>query len=306
MIDTAHLARIWQAHDLGTIRHVERPARGSVNTCLIVNDTLVARFATNDIKGSGRFAGEARAYQLLAGAGLPVPQVVALDQSHTLVPYDYLISTRLPGTPIIDLWPDLTAAEQAGLAYEAGQALARIHGVRVRGFGNLYAGEAGRFERWPDYVRDYLTRYTALARDLGVIDAAFEARLFTAYARVEPQLAAVTQAALLHSDYQFENLLGEGAALTGVLDFEWALAGDPVWDLIVEDKWGVMCPGSHRHVMAGYEALRPLDPHHGPRLDLYKLLMHLESAVDAARSADVAWLGRSLRAVRDLLTRLLS
>ncbi len=102
---------IWEAYGLGSIQTITRLATGSINYCLIVNNAYVIPF---DITGKieSRFQSEALAYHYLRDSGVPVPQVVALDQSKELVPYEYLITTRLYGTPVIDGWSSLSARER--------------------------------------------------------------------------------------------------------------------------------------------------------------------------------------------------
>ena len=39
----------------------------------------------------------------------PVPQALVLDDSHVLLPYDYLITTRLPGETLASSWQRLPA-----------------------------------------------------------------------------------------------------------------------------------------------------------------------------------------------------
>jgi aminoglycoside phosphotransferase (APT) family kinase protein len=128
------LPLIWEAHGLGSIRTITWPARGSINYCLIVNNAYVIRF---DITGKtvSRFQSEALAYHHLCASGVPVPRVVALDQSKELVPYEYLITTRLEGTPVIDGWSDLSVQERERIAYEAGRYLAVIYSHTFDRFG---------------------------------------------------------------------------------------------------------------------------------------------------------------------------
>src|SRR5579864_2328238 len=119
---------------LSSIQTTTRPARGSINYCLIVNNAYVIRF---DITGKtvSRFQSKALAYQNLCDSGLPVPEVVAFDRSKELVPYEYLITTRLEGTPVIDSWSGLSAQERERVACEAGRYLAVIHSHTFDRFG---------------------------------------------------------------------------------------------------------------------------------------------------------------------------
>ena len=43
-------------------------------------------------------------------------------------------------------------------------------------------------------------------------------------------LAQVRSGALAHCDFHYENILQDGGRLSGLLDFEWAISGDPAYD----------------------------------------------------------------------------
>ena len=94
------LQAICTAHGLGKIERVVTPRQGNINRCLIINDAYVLRFDVLEWGGANRYAGEKWAYDLLRATDVPVPQVVALDSSKTLVAYDYLILTKMPGQSI--------------------------------------------------------------------------------------------------------------------------------------------------------------------------------------------------------------
>jgi aminoglycoside phosphotransferase (APT) family kinase protein len=281
------LQRTWETHGLGSIRTITRPARGSINYCLVVNDAYVIRF---DISGKivSRFQSEALAYHYLRDSGVPVPQVVALDQSRELLPYEYLISTRLEGTPVIDSWSGLSVQERERIAYEAGRYLAVIHSHRFDRFGKLRDLASGGFACWHDYSADYFHRYARQALDLGNIDTSLRDRMQAILERYRPLWDAVTKGSLVHSDYHFENILQHNGAVSGIIDFEWAYSGDPTIDLVAEDLWEQMCPGSKPFVYAGYTGLRQLDPNHDLKMALYKLYTYLEFLVDSKRRADEA------------------
>ena len=278
------LQHIWEAYGLGSIRTITRPARGSINYCLIVNNAYVIRF---DVTGRtvSRFQSEALAYCYLCDSGVPVPEVVAFDRSKELVPYEYLITTRLEGMPVIDSWSSLSAQQRERIAYEAGSYLAVIHSHTFDRFGKLRDLASGGFACWYDYSADYFHRYAHQALDLGIIDTSLRDRMQAILEQYRPLWDAVTKGSLVHSDYHFENILQHNGAVSGILDFEWAYSGDPTLDLVAEDLWEHMYPGSKPFVYAGYTSLRQLDPNHDLKMALYKLYTYLEFLVDSKRRA---------------------
>ena len=279
------LQRIWKAHGLGSIRTITRPARGSINYCLIVNNAYVIRFDITGKTGS-RYQNEALAYHSLRDSAVPIPQVVELDRSRELLPYEYLITTRLEGTPVIDSWSSLSAQEREQVAYEAGRYLAVIHRHTFDRFGKLRDLASGGFACWYDDCADYFHRYARQALDLGIIDTSLRDRMQAILEQYRPLWDALTQGCLVHSDYHFENILQHNGAVSGIVDFEWAYSGDSTCDLVAEDLWEQVCPGSQPCVYAGYTSLRQLDANHDLKLALYKLYTHLEFLVDSKRRAD--------------------
>src|SRR5215212_6648099 len=122
-ITGATIRALWAAHGLGAVHSITTPGGGVRNESYIVNGELVIRFNTRDPQFA-KFSNERAAYDLLAPGPLPVPRVVALDESRTFVPYDYIILTRLTGAGIAAGRDTLTPEQLDHLAGAAGQALA--------------------------------------------------------------------------------------------------------------------------------------------------------------------------------------
>ncbi|MGI8857871.1 MAG: phosphotransferase family protein [Thermomicrobiales bacterium] len=276
-ITDATIRAIWEAQGFGAPRQIAGAASGVSNQCFIVDDARVIRFNTIDTTVP-KFDNERVAYELLAGRGLPVPSVVALDTSRRLCPYEYIILTRLPGKNLAESWRTLPPVRVRALAREAGVALARMHAITLPAFGKLREQDAPRFHSWPDYFGDYARRYIdAAARD-GLLDDALRARLEGALHRAGGLLTRVTQGVLVHSDYHYENILHDGGRLSGILDFEWALSGDPSYDFMNADVRASQIPASEAAFVAGYQSIRPLDAEHDRRINLYRLFLRLETA----------------------------
>jgi aminoglycoside phosphotransferase (APT) family kinase protein len=260
---------------------------GQRNESYLVNDRWVLRVNTRDPQFA-KFRNERAAYALVAPFDLPVPTVVVLDEGRTLVPYDYIILTRLPGTSVAASRATLTPAQGEGLAYAAGECLARLHGITLPGFGKLSERDQHPFPTWPAFFNDYVQRYLGPACAAGLLDPALAGRLDRALTRAQPLLARVTPGVLVHSDFHYANLLQADGRLVGILDFEWALAGDPTTDFMAEPARAVQLPGSAAAFLAGYQATRAFDREHAPRLAVYRLFLALEDAVTAHRWGDHA------------------
>jgi Ser/Thr protein kinase RdoA (MazF antagonist) len=288
---------IWAAHRLGPVTHITQPLGGVRNLCFYVNDSFVVRFNTQD-RGSAKFQNERVAYDLLAQQSLPVPQVLVLDDSHTVTSYDFSITTRLPGQPLALGWQLLPADQLHTLIYAIGQCLARIHACTFPAFGKLHSLT---YTSWADYVYDYVERYLRPANDMHLLDTALRTAIERSLDRAMSDFARVTQPALVHCDFHYENILHMNGHLSGVLDFEWALAGDPAYDFMIGDVRERMVPHSEAAFVAGYQSIRSFSPNHQRRVHWYQLYLQLEEAVTYQRMGDSQRAVTALQRLRQLI-----
>lgn len=286
------IQRVFEAHDLGPVESVRVPERGSVNGVAIINEALVLRAADSHYAyPTPRYLNEAEAYRVLARRGVPVPEVVLLDTSREIIDRDLLITTLLPGTPLIDAWEPFDEETRSRAAADAGRLLAGIHGVGQMAFGKLHGPH---FTTWSEFVIDMLGREMMICLEAGVLDMVTAYRVQAAFEAHATRLDQVVSPALLHSDYNTENLLvDEEGRITGVLDMEWCLAGDPAWDFQIDYRWEATCPGMLMPFYAGYHNQRPRFPIDTNRARLYRVILQLESLTDFS-GAEQAAAGRLL------------
>jgi len=288
---------IWSAHRLGPVTHITQPRGGVRNLCFYVNDSLVVRFNTQDLS-SAKFQSERMAYDLLAQQSLPVPEVLVLDESRTIAPYDLIITTRLPGQTLASSWQSLPADRLHTLIYTIGQALARIHACTFPAFGKLRSLD---YVTWTGYVQDYVERYLRSANDMRLLDVTLGTDIERAIDRALGDLKYVTQPSLVHCDLHYENILHVDGELSGLLDFEWALAGDPAYDFMIGDVRERMVPGSEATLVAGYQSIRSFRTNHEKCVHWYRLFLQLEEAVTYQRMGGTQCAATALQQLRRLL-----
>ncbi|MFQ3646543.1 MAG: phosphotransferase [Anaerolineae bacterium] len=266
---------IFHAHGLGEVRTITRTTRGSVNDVFLINGAYVLRVQP---RRHMRLYAEKQAYELLRQSGVPVPQVVALDTSGLRIPYSYLLLTYLPGERLIDVWPTLSSETRAKVALEVGAHLARIHNVSLDFYGHLGLNQQ-RFNNFYEYAIDCCARFVLPASQTRLYTPKMHEQLTTLLHICRPYIQHVSPH-LVHNDYHFENILVENDTVTGIIDIEWALSGDPTWDFLVEDKWEEQCAGSRALVYEGYRSVRRLDPQHRLKTRLYKAIHALETIAE--------------------------
>lgn len=207
---------------------------------------------------------------------VPVPMVLLADDSKRVLDLNFIVMTKLEGSPLGRLEPQLTPP-QLGSAYALiGQLLREFHRIPMEAFG--YIGANGistphstnhaylsfQFDR---KLKEFTSRGGAapLARRIAA-HIADRARL----------LHECTHPVLCHNDLHAGNLLaiatGSGMRLSGVLDFEGALAGDPLMD-VAKSLYYLRNP-QRRSLLEGYGD--PGRPQWRETLDFYHLYFVLE------------------------------
>ena len=195
---------------------------------------------------------EAELLELASSAQVPVPKVIESLHSTDGLGDGYLmewLQGETMGQRIVKL-PELQSARE-NLAFDCGQALARIHAIevtdRLREVLHSVAPE--------DLVRETWEAYITLETPQPMID-------FTAQWLLN-NLPPESDSALVHGDFRNGNLMVAEQGITAVLDWELCHLGDPMRDL------GWLCVNSWRfgrrdlpvggfgtvdELVAGYEA----------------------------------------------------
>ncbi|MGH8890080.1 MAG: phosphotransferase family protein, partial [Acidothermaceae bacterium] len=165
---------------------------------------------------------------VLADIGIPVPRVVAYDDSCDHVAFSVLVMTKLRGRDLGFELPAMSRPQMTRLAEQITEMQRKVATLPSgTGCGFVGIGDAATrtwadvvrhptfkppVENWPDDCADLVPRVNAL------IDL------------VEPHLAAVTPVCFL-DDVTTKNVLVEDFALTGVVDFDVVCHGDPLFQI---------------------------------------------------------------------------
>jgi aminoglycoside phosphotransferase (APT) family kinase protein len=156
---------------------------------------------------------EFRLLKFLKTNGLPVPEPVGMDHSGELFSDDCLILTYLEGRP------DFCPANPVEHALKMAQTLSRIHST---------SGVPAELSFLPQIGQGQC--FKPQPAELGA--ALGDDRLWAAVNAGWP-CSSTYPAALLHGDFWPGNILWQDGQLSGVIDWEDAVIGDPLTDLAI-------------------------------------------------------------------------
>lgn len=239
--------------------------------------------------GAARFERTAAVIGRAERAGVPVPRVLAADDSTEDGPWGYLVLEHVEGTSWHRLRPQLGDAEVRAAHHQIGAALAALHTVRFASFGELDSNLRPDGDSLLDAIRQRAARRISQPPRRLIFDQAL--------ARWSHLFDPHPPATLCHDDLHHDNVVfrrrDRSWKLAAVLDWDKAWAGPAESDCARVGFWDDMTgPG----FWEAYPAARPGTSAQRTRAAMFQLLWCLEYEDFSPRHvADTANLRRRLR-----------
>lgn len=218
----------------------------------------------------------------VAKSGVPVPHVLGCDASRTRVPFAWQALERIPH-PDLNQWWKAGSLDEAKVAYEIGQNVARWQAIKPKGFGpfdpEAWRGGKGPVGFHPDYPTYYHLRLEDHLRFLVTRSFFSNERADEIRALIEAHagLLQLDHGVLVHKDLALWNVLGTPDSVVAFIDFDDAISGDPMDDLSL-----LACFHDRvflKHAFAGYASGRPVPDDWRPRFWLHLLRNLIVKAV---------------------------
>ena len=173
---------------------------------------------------------------------VPVAEILAHDVTRAHLPRDFILMSRLPGEALSSA--AVTRGAAARLYGEVGAALREIHSITRGAYG--YLGAHRCMKAQPDWPGAFGVMWNKLLDDI-VACGGYSAEEADALRRaLDANVKAFGHnpgSHLLHMDVWAQNILCDSAGrLTGIVDFDRALWGDPEIEFAVLDYCGVSTP----------------------------------------------------------------
>jgi len=277
-LDDAVLRRLITAHlpiDADRLRF--QPIRtGKHNRSFVVHtdhDDVVLRIAPPQ-KGMlfyerNMMAQEPAIHALLREkTSIPVAEILAYDDSHVLIDHTYMVMQRLPGRALCDM-PGVSTRFYDRVLVQVGGYLRQMHALTAQQYG--YLGAHHPMEPQATWWEAFRAMWNALLDDVqqaGGYSAAEADTLRQLLDAHRQHLDQPVPASLLHMDVWSQNILvDENGTVTGIVDMDRALWGDPEIEFAVLDY----CDISRPAFWTGYGHPRAITPAARIRQQFYLL-----------------------------------
>jgi len=229
---------------------------------------------------------EFRTLAALDGSALPAPGALWLDAEGEVIGAPGFLMKRLPGSADLrELLRTDRVERNRAVALAMARAAARLHGVSVAGH------ELGAIPG-----RDAAARRQVDAWERLFLDHRMEPSpiLVAAFAWLREHAPPADRVAIVHGDFRFGNILYEGHALCGILDWEMAHLGDPCEDLawVYHPLWSPAASLDFDAFVAEYEAAAGLRLSRRA-LHYYRLFTEVKHAVISLTGAHAFAVGRT-------------
>lgn len=227
---------------------------------------------------------------------IPLAEVVVYDFNRTQIDRDYMLLRALPGSPLSDFHGLPVAATNTALG-QVGHYLRQLHALTapaclgVDAYG--YLGEHHPIQPQPTWLAAFRAMWHALLDDVVACGAYSSEEALALRALFDAHQTAFqhqVESRLLHMDVWGQNILIDPVGnVTGLVDFDRALWGDPEIEFAVLDYCGISEPA----FWEGYGSRRD-DSTHAQIRRLFYLLYEIQKYMPIAiwRRADPAGAAR--------------
>jgi len=225
------------------------------------------------------FAIESRAMDQLRAVGLPALQVGPFSVIGDRLNVPFLFIEEASGQTLTSFENPETQQMPEPLLFELGRTLARIHQVPAKGAGLIDCSTeewTGLHQNWWNYILLRLDDHLQVCSEIGATresERSVIEKIFRSELKAEKRL--------LHGDPGHHNVFSDGRKITAIIDWEDALAGDPIFDIAY---WGTFVRDEMRaRFLEGYQTVEKLPADFEHRYWLYYLRVALSKSVHRHR-----------------------
>jgi aminoglycoside phosphotransferase (APT) family kinase protein len=177
---------------------------------------------------------------LLQKTSVPVAKILTFDDSHDVIDRNFILMERLPGQPLSASF----FTDQNKVLRQVGEALAQTHQLTAEQYG--YLGEHAPMLPQPNWIEAFQMMWRKLIEGVAAVGYYSDEESSRLLDLLDQHLSLFDRevpASLLHMDVWGQNILiDNNGNLTGLVDWDRALWGDPEIEFAVLDYCGISYP----------------------------------------------------------------
>jgi hygromycin-B 7''-O-kinase len=237
--------------------------------CTSPKQTLILKIYPPDFHW--KMEKEVYAYKLIEPLKLPTPKILVADDSHKIIDANYILMTKVEGKAIKG--QKLPKSKIAIIYEQMGNYLRILHSQHSSQFGYITKGIDHPHKTNEEYMLFQFKKKIKQYKEFkGSAKVAQEIMKYVT--KRKSLLTSCKMASLCHNDYHSGNVLMKGKKVTGIIDVENMVAGDPMFDIAKTFYYDIRGDSlKERAFLQGYGKL-PKD--WKERVDIYKLYHALE------------------------------
>lgn len=161
---------------------------------------------------------------------IPVPRIYGYDNSRTVCPSAYFVMEKLRGESLNKIGYTLSKEQLDGFHFEIGRIIRKLNGIAAPCFG-LPGQREYQGEKWHNV---FVKMMTAAVNDAKRTDTELEVppdKIMNLLERDEDIFNEVTEPRLVHFDCWDGNIFIENGKITGIIDWERTVWGDPLMEV---------------------------------------------------------------------------
>lgn len=217
---------------------------------------------------------------------VPIPKVFHTGK-------DYLILSRILGKNL--------SGRNRKLIRKAGEILARIHSIKFNSYGWIVGRDIKpKFSNWEKFmvydVDHKLKKLNGFVKE-GLIT---KSRAY--FDKNRDLLKIKSKPSLLHKDYHYSHIIVHKGKISGIIDFEWAIAGHNELDLAKSILWMFEKDEKGEKIfLEGYKKYGTISKDFEERKELYSMLLEISSLWFSYELKNKKWCNYNLKKITKFL-----
>lgn len=171
---------------------------------------------------------------------IPIPRRLIPLEKIPLSNLGYVVDEWIEGEPAINKFGALIEENPLDQTFSQNldKILHLIHSIKLGGYGNITIDGRGEFTIWSEFLESLIDiEKMQTIQENGLMDHSLLKRFLTFYKNLHLPSFESSDARLVHGDMNLKNILIRNSSIVGIVDWDDAILGDPVWDYARMHLW---------------------------------------------------------------------